>query len=441
MSPRSGDLSHPYVRGKVVVVWRPSGPPTVPGSLSGLIDEYLLDPASQLTPKTADQIGTVVWLDCRAAATGESYSNGKAAYAADCEVTVIDKTTNTIVGKKSFRRGPPLSISSESEGVASAPTEEFAKYLEGLPTKPYSAPKAAAGLHWGELSPRNNSEDSFIAVDFLDGDHGWVAELGGDILATTDGGATWSAQKSGTDRNLQDVAFADASHGWAVGGGSGDINAKDSTVIHTSDGGARWQLQKTGTQEILHAVAVADALHAWAVGDAGTIVSTVDGGEHWSAQSSHTTMSLYGVASADAMHAWAVGSKGTVLATTDGGATWSAQDVGTDRDLMDVTFIDADHGWAVGWANAVLATTDGGATWRAQDAGPGTAFYGVDFTDANHGWVVGGRTIVNTTDGGANWNALQTVNPLPDLRDVSFPDPTHGWAVGNNVFVAKGGGQ
>jgi hypothetical protein len=41
----------------------------------------------------------------------------------------------------------------------------------------------------------------------------------GAILVTTDGGATWSAQASGTTAPLYGVAFSDATRGWAVGGG------------------------------------------------------------------------------------------------------------------------------------------------------------------------------------------------------------------------------
>ena len=71
---------------------------------------------------------------------------------------------------------------------------------------------------------------------------------------------------------LAGVAFADASHGWAAG--------LDGTVVATSDGGAHWSVQDSGTTAHLWAVACSDASHAWAVGQGGVIVVTTDGGAH-----------------------------------------------------------------------------------------------------------------------------------------------------------------
>src|SRR5205807_8618267 len=46
----------------------------------------------------------------------------------------------------------------------------------------------------------------------------------GTILFTTNGGATWTGQTSGTSNSLYGVSFVDTSHGWAVGS-SGTILA------------------------------------------------------------------------------------------------------------------------------------------------------------------------------------------------------------------------
>jgi len=135
---------------------------------------------------------------------------------------------------------------------------------------------------------------------------------GGVILATTDGGATWSAQSSRTTEDLNDVTFSDATHGWAVG--------------------------------------------VW-----GAILATTDGGATWREQSSGSTAELAAITFTDATHGWAVGTEGAILVTTNGGATWSAQSGGTTKQLlMAVAFTDATHGWAVGLGGAILATTDGG---------------------------------------------------------------------------------
>jgi photosystem II stability/assembly factor-like uncharacterized protein len=53
----------------------------------------------------------------------------------------------------------------------------------------------------------------------------------GTILRTTDGGATWTSQASGTNNPLFGVAFTDANTGTAVGDGG--------TILRTTDGGAQ----------------------------------------------------------------------------------------------------------------------------------------------------------------------------------------------------------
>nr|MCU0294777.1 YCF48-related protein [Candidatus Nanopelagicales bacterium] len=78
--------------------------------------------------------------------------------------------------------------------------------------------------------------------------------------------ATWTAQNS-SGPTLFDVAFTDTSHGWAVGDGG--------TILATSDGGATWTAQSSGTTEnVLYGVAFTDASHGWAVGGGGTILAT-----------------------------------------------------------------------------------------------------------------------------------------------------------------------
>lgn len=63
------------------------------------------------------------------------------------------------------------------------------------------------------------------------------AVLGLDVRSvgsTTNGGATWSAQRSGSDANPCGVAFSDAAHRWAVG---------PDVILATTDGGDTWKKQ------------------------------------------------------------------------------------------------------------------------------------------------------------------------------------------------------
>ena len=105
-------------------------------------------------------------------------------------------------------------------------------------------------------------------VSFADAQHGWAVGWDGKIIATRDGGATWSAQASGTTLDLLGVSFTDTTHGWAVG---------DSLILATTDGGVHWTPQANFG---FTAVSFGDASHGCAV-LAGSAAYTSDGGAHW----------------------------------------------------------------------------------------------------------------------------------------------------------------
>ena len=71
--------------------------------------------------------------------------------------------------------------------------------------------------------------DGLDAVAFPSTSRGWAAGRGA-IIATTDGGATWTQQYEGR-ADIRSLEFADERHGWAV--------ASDS-LLRTADGGATW---------------------------------------------------------------------------------------------------------------------------------------------------------------------------------------------------------
>src|SRR6202022_3518513 len=112
--------------------------------------------------------------------------------------------------------------------------------------------------------------------------------------------------------------------GW--GGGYGDSGVSAGMILRTTDLGATWVQQFSGTTPFLAGVAFTDANTGTAVGGNGTILRTTDGGTNWVEQSRRTTtQTLNGVSFTDANTGTAVGEKGTILRTTDGGTTWVGQ--------------------------------------------------------------------------------------------------------------------
>jgi len=66
-------------------------------------------------------------------------------------------------------------------------------------------------------------------VYFIDADIGWVVGGSGTILKSSDGGANWIPQTSGTSNALNSVHFIDANKGWTVG--------SNGTILKTTNGG------------------------------------------------------------------------------------------------------------------------------------------------------------------------------------------------------------
>ena len=71
--------------------------------------------------------------------------------------------------------------------------------------------------------------DVLFGVSFTDANNGTAVGSDGLILRTTDGGANWTNQTSGTTSFLNDVSFTDTNNGTAVG--------ENGTILRTTNGG------------------------------------------------------------------------------------------------------------------------------------------------------------------------------------------------------------
>lgn len=221
------------------------------------------------------------------------------------------------------------------------------------------------------------------AVQFVSASQGWVAGAGR-IIATGDGGATWTSQYSGPARLVQ-VDFTDASHGWAVG---------TSGLLHTSDGGATWrQLAEPCAGRIRSVHFISSSLGYAVVGgsqvrldvgvpapvNGGTLVSTGDGGATWQpvAGAPGQAQTACFANQSDGY----LGTPGAVWRTTDGGTHWSQSfreppATGANQPQPDTTVLECagpsavwvqflGFGAALSHAPYLVYATQDGQHWRA----------------------------------------------------------------------------
>ena len=173
-------------------------------------------------------------------------------------------------------------------------------------TKPGPGPggDGPTGWFWQSPLPQGNT---LLDVCVIDANTAAAVGEAGTILRTTDGGASWETQISGTTSRLMGVSFADANTGTVVG--------YNGTILRTVNGGATWERQVSPTGESLVDVCFANADTGIAVEYDGGILRTTDGGAIWVYQGDWTDPAqdeLTAVHLADANTATAVGEGGTI---------------------------------------------------------------------------------------------------------------------------------
>lgn len=288
--------------------------------------------------------------------------------------------------------------------------------------------------------PASRLASRLNSVDFVDSSYGWIVGDASVVLATTDGGLSWTKQDPGVVCNLRCVRFIDRERGWAVGAGA--------HILATNDGGNTWQTQFRLGKGILKSVHFFDSKHGWAVGDVGIVVHTCDGGGTWHQSNLSPALHVSGaslfircIQFVNHDVGWIVGHSqkwppperketdvtSLILATTDGGKNWHRPAQIDGGALKSVNFVDEKTGWIAG--TSLWFTLDGGQSWQIQSNERMRPLNAVFFRDRQRGWGVGQAVVYRTSDGGLTWEAAR-VSPQTQLMDVHFLDSDHGWAVG-----------
>jgi photosystem II stability/assembly factor-like uncharacterized protein len=126
---------------------------------------------------------------------------------------------------------------------------------------------------------------TFLDARFVSQQHGAFVgnHRGGDVIFTTkNGGATFTIVQPHTNfASLQGVAFGDGNHFWAVGGFGLLSDRQGAIILASADGGVTWTDQVSPTSQVLNGVWFVNGSTGWAVGDNGVVIRTTNGGVAW----------------------------------------------------------------------------------------------------------------------------------------------------------------
>lgn len=223
----------------------------------------------------------------------------------------------------------------------------------------------------GESWTRAKAPDAplLTAVAFADAKNGWAVGHDTIILATTDGGATWTQQFSAPSeqRPLLDLLFVSAKEGYAVGAYG--------AFYETADGGKTWAARKIiADDKHLNAIESLGGGKLLIVGEGGTILSSGDAGKSWAALASPYKGSLFGGLQANDGSIVAFGLRGKLFRSADGGKTWKAVDNASQATLMGGSKLPDGALVIVGAAGTVLVSRDNGQSFVALATGSTRAY-------------------------------------------------------------------
>jgi len=243
----------------------------------------------------------------------------------------------------------------------------------------------------------------------------------GTILRSPDHGAGWHRVPSPTAATLTGVSFATPTAprlGWAVG--------HDALILATADGGRTWTKQYQGAdlQDSFLDVLAVDDLRVIAVGAYGLALVTANGGKTWekrtfTAEDTHFNRISRGPAGT----LYLAGERGTLLRSDDVGETWKRIAAPYDGSFFGVLPLDRHTLIAHGLRGHIYLSADDGASWRMiPTPEPGLLATGLRLKGSPLVFAGQARTLIVSRDHGQSFTALDGALSTGVAELLELPD-------------------
>ena len=224
---------------------------------------------------------------------------------------------------------------------------------------------------------------------------GYLAGPNGTVLATRNGGATWTSIGPGVPNTLNSVQVID---------GAIFVFGSGGHICVSYDGGLTWHLYATGTTETFRSAYLTSLTTGWAVGSGGTIYQF--GNNTWTPRPSGSGANFYGVWAYGGT-AWAVGSGGSICRWN---GAWTCGNYGSGTFYAVGFWPGGVNGLAVGSGGTIYRTGDGGNSWYPLASSTTADLYSVALTSSggvDYAWIGGaGGTLLFSGNGGGGWSGL-----------------------------------
>jgi photosystem II stability/assembly factor-like uncharacterized protein len=209
-------------------------------------------------------------------------------------------------------------------------------------------------------------------------------------------------------------------------------------IIASTDDGASWYSAKTGLLRVIDAFAASGSNLFLSLDDAGVYIST-DYGTNWTQTNTTVepyTFSFLTVGSKLFAGTWYQG----VYSTTDNGGSWTQLDSNLTNLFVNVLIVNGSNIFAGTSGGGVYLSTNNGISWASKSSGIPAGFGYIDAMTSISSNIFAGvsdKGVYLSTNNGTNWVAAKT--GLPGYLAIIYTIKAL-VASGNNLFAGTAGG-